>query len=50
MKQRKTDEEKEAIVERLVIMDDTMFEAMCQSPDFVEELLQVVLNEPKLLT
>lgn len=48
MKQRKTDEEKEKIVEQLVIMDDTMFEAMCQSPDFVEELLQVVLNEPKL--
>lgn len=48
MKQRKTDEEKEKIVEQLVIMDDTMFEAMCQSPDFVEELLQVVLNEPRL--
>lgn len=48
MKQRKTDEEKEKIVERLVIMDDAMFEAMCQSPDFVQELLQVVLNEPKL--
>lgn len=45
---RRTDEEKEKIVERLVVMDDAMFEAMCQSPDFVQELLQVVLNEPKL--
>lgn len=47
-KSRKTDEEKEKIVEQLVVMDDAMFEAMCQSPDFVQELLQVVLNEPKL--
>lgn len=32
MKPRKKDEEKEKIVERLVIMDDAIFEAMCQSP------------------
>lgn len=48
MKQRKTDEEKQQIVLDLVMMDDAMFESMCQSPEFVEELLQTILNEPKL--
>ena len=47
MKEKQTDEEKQQIVMGLVMMDDAMFEAMCQSQDFVEELLQTILNEPK---
>lgn len=47
-KERKTDNEKQQIVSSLVIMDDAMFEAMCESPEFVEELLQTVLENPKL--
>ncbi len=48
IKKRKTDSEKQQIVLDLVLMDDAMFESMCQSPEFVEELLQTILNDSKL--
>lgn len=48
IKKRKTDHEKQQIVLDLVLMDDAMFESMCQSPEFVEELLQTILNDSKL--
>lgn len=48
IKKRKTDSEKQQIVLDLMLMDDAMFESMCQSPEFVEELLQTILNDSKL--
>ena len=47
-KARKTDEEKLKIISSLVVMDDAMFEAMCESPEFIEEMLQTILSNPKL--
>lgn len=47
-KARKTDEEKLKIVSSLVVMDDAMFEAMCESPEFIEEMLQTILGNPDL--
>jgi len=31
-----------------VMMNDAMFEAMCESPQFIEELLQIILQNSKL--
>ena len=47
-KARKTDEEKLKIVSSLVVMDDAMFEAMCESSEFIEEMLQTILGNPDL--
>ena len=47
-KARKTDEEKLKIVSSLVVMDDAMFEAMCESPEFIEEMLQTIFGNPEL--
>lgn len=47
-KARKTDEEKLKIVSSLVVMDDAMFEAMCESPEFIEEMLQTIFGNPDL--
>ena len=47
-KARKTDEEKLKIVSSLVVMDDAMFETMCESPEFIEEMLQTILGNPDL--
>ena len=45
-KPRKTNEEAKEIVKKLVIMDDAMFEVMCEDPYFVEEMLQIIVNHP----
>lgn len=45
---RRTDEEKQQFVLDLVMMDDIMFESMCEDPCAVEEMLQTMLNEPNL--
>lgn len=47
-KERKTDEEKQQIVLDLVMMDDTMFEAMCEEPKVLEEMIQTILGDSKL--
>lgn len=47
-KARRTDEEKLELVSSLVVMDDAMFEAMCESPEFIEEMLQTIFGNPNL--
>ena len=47
-KKRQSDEEKRQIVASLELIDDAMFEAMCESPEFIEEILQVILEKPDL--
>lgn len=47
-KARGTDEEKLELLSSLVVMDDAMFEAMCESPEFIEEMLQTILGNPDL--
>lgn len=45
---RRTEEEKQQFVLDLVMMDDIMFETMCEDPMAVEEMLQTMLEEPNL--
>lgn len=47
-KPRKTNEETKEIVKKLVIMDDAMFEVMCEDPYFVEEMLQIIMENKKI--
>lgn len=47
-KERRIEEEKLRIVRNLKLMDDVMFEAFMDDGDACEELLQVVLDNPKL--
>lgn len=47
-KPRKTNEETKEIVKKLVIMDDAMFEVMCEDPYFVEEILQIIMENKGL--
>ena len=47
-KPRKTNEETKEIVKKLVIMDDAMFEVMCEDPYFVEEILQIIMENKDL--
>lgn len=47
-KTRRTDEEKQQLILDLVMMDDIMFESVCEDSCAVEEMLQTMLNEPNL--
>lgn len=47
-KPRKNDDEKLQIIASLVMLDDAMFEAMCESPEFIEEMLQTIFDNPNL--
>ena len=47
-KKRHTDSEKQELISSLVIMNDAMFEVMCEDPLFIEELLQTIFNNAEL--